>query len=422
MLTKEENELVTRTRPGTPAGEWMRRYWLPAALSEELPPGGPPVPVRLLSEDLVLFRDEQGRPGLLGLHCSHRGADLSYGRLEDGGIRCIYHGWLYDIHGSCLEQPGEPAGSTFCEKIRHPSYPCLERSGVIFAYLGPGEPPLLPGHHFLSVPDEHVFSTKLFNDCNYLQGNEGNIDWLHTSFLHYTSQNRWDGDGTDAARQLNRRGAAPHMETIDGQLTSYGLRHCKLRHTGSQLSLSMGSFLMPSIFAFGGGRIRQGYSVNWHVPIDDTHHWKYYFVFDADQPLDKDAARAGRAPVTADYKSFRHKANRYLQDRESMRTESYSGIGFINQPHDLCVIEGAGAIQDRTQEHLTPADSGIVASRKLIMKGIQDVQEGLDPQGVLRDAAQNAFPYIFAWGGPLPPDTGWKEHIAQLERSLYGLN
>src|SRR6266545_3767693 len=135
MLTEEDNQLLTRTDTGTPCGELMRRYWLPAGLSREIPEGGAPLPVRLLGEDLVLFRDERGRPGLLGLHCSHRGADLSYGRLEDGGIRCIYHGWLYDRHGRCIDQPGEPMGSTF-------------------------------------------------NECNYLQGNDGNADAAHVSVLH----------------------------------------------------------------------------------------------------------------------------------------------------------------------------------------------------------------------------------------------
>src|SRR5919198_3246800 len=130
MLTKEENDLLTRTGPGTPCGELLRRYWQPAALSEELPVGGAPIPIRLLGEDLVLFRDELGRPGLLGLHCAHRGADLSYGRLEDGGLRCLYHGWLYDIAGRCLEQPGEPPGSTFKDRVRQPAYPCQELAGV----------------------------------------------------------------------------------------------------------------------------------------------------------------------------------------------------------------------------------------------------------------------------------------------------
>src|SRR5215210_6017957 len=170
MLTQEQNDLITRTGPGMPGGAVLRRYWQPAALAEELPPGGPPLPVRLFGEDLVLFRDEQGRPGLLGLHCPHRGADLSYGRLEDGGLRCLYHGWLFDVGGQCLEQPGEPAGSTFCQRVRHTAYPCVEAAGIIFAYLGPGEPPLLPAYEALTVPDDHRFVIKYFHDCNYLQG------------------------------------------------------------------------------------------------------------------------------------------------------------------------------------------------------------------------------------------------------------
>src|ERR1043166_5171370 len=150
MISAEENMLLTQTGPGTPCGELMRRYWQPVALAEELPPGGAPLPVRILSEDLVLYRDEQGQPGLLGLHCPHRGADLSYGRLEDGGLRCLYHGWLYDVTGQCREQPGEPGGSTFHERVRPLAYPCVERAGGIFAYLGPGEPPLFPAYEFLT--------------------------------------------------------------------------------------------------------------------------------------------------------------------------------------------------------------------------------------------------------------------------------
>src|SRR6266545_2218542 len=184
MLSREQNALLTQTGPGTPGGNLLRCYWQPVALSQEVTVGGAPLPVKLLGEELVLFRDEQGQPGLLGLHCSHRGADLSYGRLEDGGLRCIYHGWLYDRSGRCLEQPGEPAGSTFHERIRHPAYPCQEAGGVVFAYLGDSEPPLLPAYEFLTAPEDCRFVTKLFSDCNYLQGNEGNQDPVHLSFLH----------------------------------------------------------------------------------------------------------------------------------------------------------------------------------------------------------------------------------------------
>lgn len=164
MLTREQSDLLTQTGPGTPGGGLLRRYWQPVRLSCELPAGGAPLPVQILGEELVLFRDEEGTPGLLGLHCSHRGADLSYGRLEDGGIRCIYHGWLYDIQGRCLEQPGEPAGSTFHERIRHPAYPCHEVGGVIFTYLGPDDAPLFPAYEFLQVPDAQLHVSKAYHE------------------------------------------------------------------------------------------------------------------------------------------------------------------------------------------------------------------------------------------------------------------
>src|SRR5437764_1271843 len=239
-MLKEENERLTQVGPGTPGGEFLRRYWQPAALSEEIPQGGAPLPVRLLSEDLVLFRDEDGKPGLVGLHCAHRGADLSYGRLEDGGLRCIYHGWLYDRTGRCLEQPGEPAGSTFHERIRQTAYPCTEAGGMVMAYLGPGEPPLLPSYDFFTVPADHVAVFKLFVDCNFMQGHEGNLDLLHTSFLHYSKRDLHpavrDGAANGAAPELLcSRGSGPHAETVEAQLTSFGgLRIAKVRRLDAE--------------------------------------------------------------------------------------------------------------------------------------------------------------------------------------------
>src|SRR5213593_3720368 len=162
MITPEENNLLTQTAPKTPCGELLRRYWQPVALSEELPKGGAPLKVRILGEDLVLFRDDQDRPGLLGLHCSHRGTDLSYGRIEDGGLRCLYHGWLYDICGRVLEQPGEPGGGEHRDQIRQLAYPCQEAGGAVFTYMGPGEPPLFPDYDFLNASSEHVYVAKVF--------------------------------------------------------------------------------------------------------------------------------------------------------------------------------------------------------------------------------------------------------------------
>src|ERR671923_517392 len=169
MISEQESNLLTQTGPRTPCGELMRRYWQPVALSEELAGESPPLKVRILGEELVLFRDDQGRPGLLGLHCSHRGTDLSYGRIEDGGLRCLYHGWLYDICGRVLEQPGEPGGGAGRDSIKHLAYPCHEIGGVIFTYMGPGEPPLFPNYAFLKASPDHLHVGKIFHNCNYLQ-------------------------------------------------------------------------------------------------------------------------------------------------------------------------------------------------------------------------------------------------------------
>src|SRR6516162_10900321 len=170
MLAQEENRRITLTGPDSPGGALMRCYWHPIALADEL--GAAPMPIRILGEELVLFRDDRGRLGLLGLYCSHRCADLSYGRVEDGGLRCLYHGWLYDICGRVLEQPGERGGGANRGDIRQRSHPCQEAGGVIFAYMGPGEAPLLPAYDFLTVPEERRTVTKVFHHCNYLQSNE----------------------------------------------------------------------------------------------------------------------------------------------------------------------------------------------------------------------------------------------------------
>jgi phthalate 4,5-dioxygenase oxygenase subunit len=420
-MLREENERLTRVGPGTPCGQLMRSYWQPVALSEELPVGGAPLPVRLLGEDLVLFRDDHGRPGLLDIHCPHRGADLSYGRLEDGGLRCIYHGWLFDIHGSCLDQPGEPGGGEHRGEIRQLAYPCVEKVGVIFAYMGRGDPPLLPNFEFLTLPEDQVFATKLYSECNYLQGNEGNIDLLHVSILHYTDRDVQANTSIGPKGLLSTRGGAPELETTDAELVDTGLRICKLRKVGPDKTyIRSATFILPNLCAVParqeGGR---GYTVNWHVPIDDEQHWKYVLIFNRERPLDKAAVRRERQETDANYHSLLNKSNRYLQDRGSMRSGSYSGIRYIFQAQDLCVTEGAGAIQDRTREHLVASDAPIVASRKLLLKAIQDVEEGRDPANVVRDPAHNGFRIISTYGF-LPEGVGWKDYCRRLEAEARG--
>src|SRR5215467_5397805 len=186
MLRKEQNDLLTQTGPGTPGGRLFRSYWIPALLSSELPENDcPPVRVKLLSERLIAFRDTQGRLGLMDEFCAHRGVSLWFGRNEENGIRCPYHGWKYDVTGQCIEVPSEPAESGFCQKIKLKAYPCVELGGVIWAYMGPpAEQPPLPSFEWVNLPTKHRYLSKRWQESNYLQAMEGGIDSSHVSFLH----------------------------------------------------------------------------------------------------------------------------------------------------------------------------------------------------------------------------------------------
>ena len=350
MAAREENDLLTRTGPGTTCGDLMRRYWQPVALADELPRHDQraPVPVRILGEDLVLFRpdapgrpdssgrDDRRQPGLLGLHCAHRGADLSYGRIEDGGLRCIYHGWLYDVHGRCLEQPGErlgaasiertdqpttqnfstalspseTGGSAFHQRIRHTAYPCREVGGVIYTYMGPGDPPELPPYEFVAIPEEYRINTRVFQDCNYLQGTEGNVDPVHLSFLH-----RIAPDSAESAQAYNAYDTRPTLETEE---TEYGVRiYCVRQLWADRQYVRVTNYIVPNASAVSG--TADGYTVNWHVPIDDTHHWRYQMSFRRSGPINRDGALWGETGADKNYRLLRNQSNRFLQDREEDR-------------------------------------------------------------------------------------------------------
>jgi phenylpropionate dioxygenase-like ring-hydroxylating dioxygenase large terminal subunit len=251
MLTKEENDLFTMTGPGTPAGTLLRSYWLPAALSEELPPGGATVRVRLLGENLVLYRDDQGQPGLLGLHCPHRGADLAMGRIENGGLRCLYHGWLFDGTAHVSINLRSRQAMKFKHKVHHLAYPCKEVAGLIFVYLGEGTPPLLPNYEAFLVPSGHRYVTKMFHDCNYFQAVEGNMDPSHTSFLHRQLDAPPDLKrpvvGTDGTLPMHFyiNDSAPRIETEE---TDFGARIVSLRQgEKDKVYFRVHNFILPSI-------------------------------------------------------------------------------------------------------------------------------------------------------------------------------
>ena len=421
MLTKEQNDLLTCIGPGTPGGEMLRRYWTPAALAAEIPPGGAPVPLRLYGEDLVLFRDDAGQPGLLGIHCAHRGADLSYGRLEDGGLRCIYHGWLYDRSGRCLEQPGEPAGSTFYQRIHQTAYPCHEAAGVVWAYLGPGEPPLFPNYEFFRVPAEHRWVHKQYHECSYLQGNEGNIDRTHVRFLHrFLPGSRFvktDKEGRNPGEfDGGRLAAAPKCEE-----THYGIRIDSLWETPEGSYVSTAGFVMPITCAVSGGPASQGdgYLMNWHVPIDDGHHWRFSLAFKRSGPIDPRYVLARAAVTDATYHSPRTMANRYMQDREEQKHDTFAGMGPVFVVQDAYATETAGAIQDRTQEHLPASDAPLAALRRMMLRAIKDVQQGKDPPNVIRrPEQQDRLLEITVSNEPVPPGVTLATYRAQRAMAL----
>ena len=422
MITPEENNLLTQTGPRTPCGEMMRRYWQPVALSEELPEGSAPLKVRILGEELALFRDDQGRPGLIGLHCSHRGTDLSYGRVENGGLRCLYHGWLYDICGRVLEQPGEPGGGSNRQAIKHRAHPCQEAGGVIFTYMGPGDAPLLPNYEFLTVPEAQRSVTKAFYTCNYLQGNEGNIDPVHLSFLHqHLSEarpplQRIVGGSGETDNTLLARDLAP---TIEVELMDYGLRICTLRAAeAGKRYLRITNFILPNLSAFGGSTVGEGYAVHWHVPIDDQTHWKYIFMFNRKRAITAELRDRNRADISPDYRLTRNRVNRYQQDRASMATKSFTGMGFNFQAHDAFATESQGSIQDRTQENLVSSDKAIIAARKLIVNAIKDVQENRRAQHVMTDSGSNRFPHLMVISELIDDAVDWKEYVRQLAGRL----
>jgi len=385
MLTKEENELLTKTGPETPCGDFFRRYWQPIALSEELEADAPPVPVRVLGEDLVLYRDLQGHLGLLGRWCSHRGADLSYGAVEDVGLRCGYHGWLYDQKGSCLEQPLEPPDSTLHLQIHHKAYPCQERAGIVFGYLGPGEAPLLPAYEFFETPEDHRRSTKYFQECNYLQGTEGSLDPVQLLALKRILIR--DKPFSEAGEE------EPEVD-VEPSETSFGIKLTSMWESApGQNTLETRSFILPSLAGIPAVGI-DGYAVHWHVPMDDTHHWRFVMVFRRDGPITDEQARINGVERLPEYRVDKGAVARYLHEKEGEEAEA------VPEPNAIAwqtmLAESQGTITDRSQEHLAGSDKGIIAMRTLVYGGIQDVLEGGDPGHVIRDPSANHFPDIEA--------------------------
>jgi phenylpropionate dioxygenase-like ring-hydroxylating dioxygenase large terminal subunit len=397
MLSAEQNDLITRIGPGTAAGSLLRRYWQPAALVDELSGNNRPIkPVRLFGEDLVIFKDDKGRYGLVGRHCPHRGTDLAFGRLENGGLRCAFHGWLFDVDGKCLETPAEPDDSNLCANIRQKAYPVVEKSGILFAYLGDGEPPAFPHFDCFVAPSSHTFAFKGLIDCNWLQSLEVGIDPVHTSFLHRffhdddpsKSYGKVFRDVTrDSDMPMSRIMREVTRPRIEVEETEFGFRLVTLREISDKSThVRVTNLMFPNAFVIPMSRdmtISQ-----WHVPVDDTKHYWYAIFTSFGDPVNKDEMRRQRLQLyqLPDYIPNRNKSNDYGFDPHEQESETFTGMGADINVHDQWACESMGTIQDRTQEHLGTSDKAIAAYRRLLRKAIEQSGKGEKPIMVLDEA------------------------------------
>ncbi|MDX1486295.1 MAG: Rieske 2Fe-2S domain-containing protein, partial [Alphaproteobacteria bacterium] len=335
-------------------------------------------------------RDDHDRLGLIGLHCPHRGTDLSYGRVEDGGLRCLYHGWLFDIHGTCLEQPAEIHGKSFCERVKHTAYPVEEKGGVIWTYMGEGAPPLIPDFQFLMAPEPNRLAFRVKQLSNWLQGVESSTDPAHTTFLHRRPPGiRSERSGTDVNAV---RGTEPPK--IATENTSFGTRIYALHNSpNGRKYLRVNNYVYPSGTTASQSGDDVSYQGRIYVPIDDHSHYRFEFFYSHDKPMDKDRLRKNREKnVAPDHRHVRRAENRYLQDRESMKSEgSWSGMGLHFPSQDAFAIETQGAIQDRTKEMLGSSDIVITAVRRTLLNAIKDIEEGKPAPGQIRDPSQGFY-------------------------------
>jgi phthalate 4,5-dioxygenase oxygenase subunit len=393
VIPQSINDELTLTGRGTPAGTLLRRYWQPAALAEELAGNRPVVPVTLLGEQLVLFREDNGQLGLISRHCPHRGADLCFGRLEDGGLRCPFHGWLFDKAGQCLEQPAEPADSRLYERIQTEAYPVVEKNGVIFAYLGPGAPPPFPAFDCFAAPESHVFAFKGLWECNWLQALEVGIDPAHASFLHrfladedpreaYGKQFRDEaGSSGVPMTQLLRDYPRPELRV---EKTEYGMRIFALRHMDNgNTHVRITNQIFPQAIAIP---ISNEMTITqWHVPVDDKQCYWYSMFTSFTGPVDKDLMRAQRIKehTLPEYRPIKNRSNNYGYDPQEQGALTYTGMGMDINVHDQWAVESLGAIQDRTREHLASTDVAISAYRRMLRDAIANVQQGSGKNGSL---------------------------------------
>jgi phthalate 4,5-dioxygenase len=391
VLKKEINDLLTQTGPGTPMGELFRQYWIPALLAEELPENDcPQVRVKLLSERMIAFRDSEGRYGLIDEFCAHRGASLWFGRNEEGGLRCAYHGWKFDVTGQAIEVPSEPENSNFRAHVKLRSYPLVKIGDVLWTHMGdPAKRPPLPEFEFAHVPAEQNYTSKRWQECNWLQAFEGGIDSSHVSWLHSGGLKNDPLFKGAKGNEYNMNDLRPFFEVVeaDGGLFVGARRNAEADTYYWRIT----PWVMPS-FTLVPPRGDHPVHGHWWIPIDDENCWAYSFDYHPTRPLtpaELEAMRAGHGVhsenIPGTYRPVANKDNDYLMDREAQRRgEYFSGIKGIAM-QDASLQESMGPIVDRSKERLVSADAGIIKARQklrnaaLALRGEGAVPPGVDP-------------------------------------------
>jgi phthalate 4,5-dioxygenase len=416
MLSVEENERATRVGPGTPAGKLFRRYWWPLCLSTELPEkDGAPLRVRLLGEDLIAFRDTSGAVGLVEAYCPHRRAPLFFGRNEECGIRCVYHGWKFDRHGDCVDMPSEPAGTTLQAKVKILAYPTIEKGGVVWAYMGPKDlQPPEPDYEWTRAPSTHRYVSKTFENCNYLQALEGGLDTAHSSFAHYNKL----GDRSN----LRQHDRSPQ---IDVERTDYGYSYVSTRKADEGNYIRVYHYVMPaqqlraSIIGYEGVRNKPA-RLDGHIwaPIDDVTTFVYNIMCaphpeDVLEPeaVEKRETAAGRGKndnIPGTFRLKRNQSNDYMIDRQMQKTQNYTGIIGVNT-QDFALQEGMGPICDRSKEFLGTSDKAIVAMRRILLEAIAVSEKGGNPRALDPKTYRN----VRAYDRLVPHGQDWKTVMAK---------
>ncbi|MBV9120737.1 MAG: Rieske 2Fe-2S domain-containing protein [Chloroflexi bacterium] len=380
MLSAEDNQLLTRTDAGTAMGELFRRFWLPGLLSEEVPaPNCPPVRIRLLGEDLVAFRDSSGRVGVMQAWCPHRGAPLFFGRNEEDGLRCVYHGWKFDVAGNCLDLPNAPEGENYRARVRIAAYPAIDRGGIVWVFMGPPSAvPPLPDYPWFDLPASHRYVRKYFQECNYLQAVEGTIDMSHVRFLHSTL----DQNASNPANAISNAAILNSVlpETLGLDETPLGLRW---EYKVGQL-VGVINIVWPALATVGAAGPGMQ-SVQPRVPVDDMHSLVFRLRW-SEKPIPQDEIAQYRfgtffpQEVPGTFLMAENRRNDYLIDRIAQKYYSYTGISSI-PAQDLAVQENQrGPIMDRTKEHLVSTDDVIIRLRQMMLRMARDLANGREPE------------------------------------------